>query len=165
MEIDKSCWNGSEIRYPKETFLNIDPSENCCDFYDTDNRNPDDSGFDLYTPRDTVIPAESVVIVDMEIRCNMVKNGKSIGYYVYARSSISKTPLQLNNSVGVIDAGYRGTIKVALRNMSKLAYRVEKGSRLVQICAPTLASLYIQRCSISEDETTRGGGAFGSTGK
>ena len=43
----------------------------------------------------------------------MLNNDKNIGYYLYPRSSISKTPLILANSVGIIDSGYRGNIKAA----------------------------------------------------
>ena len=49
----------------------------------------------------------------------MTFNGKPTAYYLYPRSSMgSKTPLRLSNSVGIIDAGYRGNIIGVVDNIS-----------------------------------------------
>ena len=90
-------------------------------------------------------------------------------YYLYPRSSISKTPLRMANSVGIIDAGYRGFImgKADWMNDGKEVYDVEKGIRLFQLCAYNL--LPFDRIHIVETEeglgekTIRGTGGFGST--
>ena len=98
-------------------------------------------------------------------------------FYLYPRSSISKTPLRLANSVGIIDSGYRGSIMVALsymhntetilcKTMEELqthSYTLEKGSRIVQICSPNLEPFDVSFSS-SLSETERGEGGFGSTG-
>ncbi len=67
------------------------------------------------------------------------------------------------NAPGTIDADYRGEVMVALINHGAQPFTVERGMRIAQlVVAPvTRASL---RQVIDLDETTRGGGGFGSTG-
>ena len=45
-------------------------------------------------------------------------------------SSISKTPLRMSNSIGLIDAGYRGNIMVALDSHDLEPYTIQKDTRL-----------------------------------
>ena len=49
------------------------------------------------------------------------------------RSSISKTPLRLANSIGLIDGGYRGEIMACCDNIKDYEYTIEKGQRLFQL--------------------------------
>ena len=90
-----------------------------------------------------------------------------VGYFLYPRSSTgTKTPLRLANSVGVIDAGYRGNYIAAFDNIRAAWFKVEKGQKLVQICAPNIT--YPLRVEIVKELdliTVRGAGGFGSTGK
>jgi dUTP pyrophosphatase len=119
-----------------------------------------DSGFDLYCPADLVVPAGATVFVDLGVRCQL--EGARHGYYLYPRSSLSKTPLRLANSVGIIDAGYRGTLKAAVDNRSTEDYIIKKGDRLFQVCMPTLEPFEVRFANV-ERETERGEGGFGST--
>ena len=123
-----------------------------------------DSGLDLYFPTEVLIPANSFgTLVSLGIKCEGLKHGSNISYYLYPRSSISKTPLRMSNSVGIIDAGYRGNLMVALDNHSDQEYTIEKGVRLFQICCPILSSINMK--IVDELSTTsRGEGGFGSTG-
>ena len=85
---------------------------------------------------------------------------------LFARSSISKTEHSLRNSVGVLDSGYRGEIKLRMTTPSTSAstagYSV--GDRIGQLIV-----FEIPRIKIVEEEelsaTVRGGGGFGSTGE
>lgn len=125
------------------------------------------SGFDLLTPNSVTMDSCKSVFVDMGIKGSMVRDNKFIAYQIFPRSSISKTPLILSNHVGIIDSGYRGNLIAALRNIdtSCIQYEVEKHTRLVQICLPTLEPFYVK--IVNEDElsqTSRGTGGFGSTG-
>lgn len=117
------------------------------------------SGFDLFIPDDiTVLPGE-VKFISHQVKCEMKDRS---GFYLYPRSSISKTPLMMANHAGIIDSGYRGNIIAAVRNVSKTPYIIDRGTRLFQICHPTLKPFYIQSvCQLSD--TTRGEGGFGST--
>jgi dUTP pyrophosphatase len=124
-----------------------------------------DSGLDVYFPDDVNIEGYSTTIVDLEISCEATDNEgeKSLSYWLVPRSSISRTPLRMANSVGIIDAGYRGTLKVAIDNTSEEIYAIKRGDRLFQICAPDLMSIHM---SVVEEltATSRGEGGFGSTG-
>jgi len=126
------------------------------------------SGFDLFFPNDTKIGSISSEMVSMNVKCEMHMVGRPTGYYVYPRSSISKTPLFLANHVGIIDSGYRGPIICAFRNLNgeSIPYMVEQYSRLTQICAPDLRPILVELVDDSFFENSeRGSGGFGSTGK
>ena len=135
-----------------------------------------DSGFDLYLPKHApdLIPGRGTTLVDLKVKVaayKMPRRGGSgataVGtpqaLHIYARSSIGKTPLRLANGVGVIDAGYRGNLKACFDNISDQAYKLEPGSRLVQICLPNLHPFQVV-LSEGLDETARSSGGFGSTG-
>lgn len=84
---------------------------------------------------------------------------------VYARSSLGcKRGLAPANKVGVIDSDYRGEIMVFLHNHSNEVQTIENGERVAQIVfAP-----YVRGCFEEVEElenTERGAGGFGSTGK
>tara|TARA_B100000900_G_scaffold357511_1_gene327877 strand:- start:994 stop:1548 length:555 start_codon:yes stop_codon:yes gene_type:complete len=126
-----------------------------------------DSGFDLLTPEDTMIEIPNKgELIDMKIKCEMVYKKRSAAYYVYPRSSIYKTPLMLANSVGIIDSGYRGNIKIAVRLIGNNIYKIEEDTRLSQICMNSLDPFYVDIVEENDlTDTTRGAGGFGSTGK
>lgn len=128
------------------------------------------SGFDLFVPRETIIRNDTLcTMIPMDIKCEMLDANLPTGYFMFPRSSISKTPLMLANHTGIIDAGYRGTIIGAFRNLliqSDAHYTVEKHSRLVQICHPGLKPFYVTLVNETElSSTVRDKGGFGSTGK
>jgi dUTP pyrophosphatase len=67
------------------------------------------------------------------------------------------------NTPGTIDSDYRGEVKVILANLGSEPFEIKRGDRIAQLVpAP------VQRAMLKEvetlDETTRGGGGFGSTG-
>ena len=133
-----------------------------------------DSGFDLFVPEQTVFtnPLKSEFI-DFQLKVEMlycdVQTDKisNTAFTVHPRSSISKTPLMLSNHTGIIDSGYRGSLIGAFRwlTLEGLQYTVEKNTRLVQICHPSLCPIYVVIVDESLLSTTiRGDGGFGSTG-
>ena len=98
------------------------------------------------------------------------QNGKQYptGFYMYPRSSLSKTPLRLANSVGIIDSGYRGDLIGAFDcNTHGEQYAVLKNDKLVQICGPGLVPVLVELVDSVEllGITDRGDGGFGSTGR
>ena len=124
-----------------------------------------DSGLDLFFTEEINVGAKETKLISLGIKCEAwpSKNKEhTISYYLYPRSSMSKTPLRMANSVGIIDAGYRGYIMVAVDNTSDKSYTIEMGDRLFQICSPTLQPLSFE-LSTSLSETDRGDGGFGST--
>ena len=126
-------------------------------YEDHTNYHVGDSGLDLFVPEEIVVPANAIGFqINHLISCEPFvdaskQNGMS--YMLYPRSSMgARTPLRLSNSVGIMDAGYRGNV-----------IRVEAGTRLVQICDPTLQPITFEMVN-SLSETTRGEGGLGSTG-
>ena len=106
-------------------------------------------------------PHETVLIstgIGMEIPAGY-------GGFIYARSGVAtKRGLAPANKVGVIDADYRGEIKVALCNHTEVVQEVEPMERIAQlVIAPFLAVDFDEVDELSD--TVRGSGGFGSTGK
>jgi dUTP pyrophosphatase len=85
-------------------------------------------------------------------------------YWLLPRSSIYKTGLIMANSVGVIDASYRGEVKAPVWSMTGTS-KVNKGDRLFQVVAPDMGWIRNIRIVESLPNTDRGEGGFGSTGK
>lgn len=120
-----------------------------------------DSGIDLYNFNEVVIDFLQVGTIDFEIQCEMIEleTNTYASYYLVPRSSLSNTSFQLANSVGIIDAGYRGNLKAKVRNFSNVNF--QKGSYF-QIIAPDLKPIQVK--IVDElSKTTRNNGGFGST--
>ena len=83
---------------------------------------------------------------------------------MYPRSSISKTPLRLANSTGIIDAGYRGHLMGMFDVIYVNETNINKYDRHLQICAPGLIPIVVDIVEDLGEETARGDGGFGSTG-
>ena len=84
---------------------------------------------------------------------------------VFARSGLGvKHGISLSNGVGVIDSDYRGEIKVGLTNLSDEPYTIQPGDRVAQLAILPVAQATVVQAS-ELDETGRGAGGFGSTGK
>ena len=84
---------------------------------------------------------------------------------VYARSGLGiKHGVAPANCVGVIDSDYRGEVVVALRSYAKEPYTVEPGERIAQLVITPVAQAEITVVN-DLDNTDRGAGGFGSTGR
>ena len=84
---------------------------------------------------------------------------------LFARSGLGiRKGVCLSNGVGVIDSDYRGEIGVGLVNLSQEAYTVQPGDRIAQLMV-----VPVERPTVSLvedlDDTSRGSGGFGSTGR
>ena len=120
-----------------------------------------DAGLDLYVLNDITIKANETILIKLGIACEPI-NGKA--YYLMPRSSISKTPLRMSNSIGLIDAGYRGEIMASCDNIKDFDYDIKAGQRLFQIVAcdaSPISYTIVDNLSC----TSRGSDGFGSTGK
>jgi len=132
-----------------------------------------DSGFDLFHPEKVRLLNFNVIVYscDMKVKAAMYEGQQPVGYYMYPRSSISKTPLRLANSVGIIDSGYRGNLGVKFDvNNYQSGWESSEYHRLLQICSGSLRPFRVVIVDKVEDlnkygDTERGEGGFGSTGK
>ncbi len=124
----------------------------------------DAAGADLYalSENDIIIPAGETVLVHTGLSLEIPKG---YGGFIYARSGIAtKRGLAPANKVGVIDSDYRGEVMVALHNHSSFDQIIGKNERIAQmVIAPYLR---VEFCESDElDDTERGSGGFGSTGR
>ena len=124
-----------------------------------------DSGIDLLTIDDISVDPFKVGTLDFQIQCEMIdmETNKFSSYYLVPRSSISKTNFMMANSIGIIDAGYRGNIMAKIRNCNfNQTEQVTKGERLFQIISPDMKPI---RVTVIEEltSTTRNDSSFGST--
>jgi len=132
-----------------------------------------DAGFDIIVPADINVSSihdnnYQSSKLNMGIITSMQFKEKDCSYYLYSRSSTPiKTPLRLANSVGIIDAGYRGYICALFDNISNDNFNVKKGQRLVQICSPNITypiEIILINDFTNFSESSRSHNAFGSTG-
>lgn len=123
------------------------------------------AGMDLYACIDepiTLAPGQ-LAVVPTGIAIALPDN--SCAAFLYARSGLGvKHGICLSNGVGVIDSDYRGEICAGLCNVSDKPYTIEPDERVCQmVIAPVLTPDVVE---VSElDNTDRGKGGFGSTGK
>jgi len=122
-----------------------------------------DACADIYASKDTIIPAHSI--------SNKVPTGLKIALpegwvaKIAPRSSIgAKTGLRLSNSIGIIDADYRGEIGVLYDNISDSDYEIKAGDRIAQVWVERVERFKPVLVDILPT-TERGEGGFGSTGK
>ena len=120
-----------------------------------------DAGLDLYVLEDQTFKAGETAKIKLGISCESM-DGK--GYFLFPRSSISKTPLRLANSIGLIDGGYRGEIMAVCDNIKDYDFSISKGDRLFQLVSADLSTIEFEIVKELSD-STRGSGGFGSTGK
>jgi len=141
------------------------PNDESASFYNDILLDGENAGFDLYVPNDVEFAPGERKMVSMKVRAVMSNGGHLRHYYMYPRSSISKTGLMLMNSVGVIDKSYRGELIAALWNTTAEKVEVKRGQRLVQIVAGDMSD--ITRVSVVDvlPESARGDGGFGSSGR
>lgn len=127
----------------------------------------DDAGIDIFAPLDmedvTIKPNESY-LVQTGLKCICPK-----GYamFVMNKSGVAVKKC-LDHGAEVIDEGYRGEIGIHLINVGKEAQTIKPGDKIIQVVLLPVG--YHEVEMISEEEyadmgdTTRGAGAYGSTG-
>ena len=122
------------------------------------------AGADLYACLDesvTVAPGQTAWIPTgfaMEVP-------KGCAGLVYARSGMAcKKGLAPANKVGVIDSDYRGEIMVGLQNSGDTDYTVQPADRIAQLMITPVVQATVSMVE-ELDDTARGTGGFGSTGK
>lgn len=154
-------------------FIRLYIKSNGSKFYESKINLDGDAGVDLFFPNMVRVSKGETLLVDFEINCKMVHvheldDGhlfeEPTSFMLVPRSSIFRTPLRQANNIGIIDSGYRGRIMVPVDNRSGQDYIIKNGERLFQLVHPSLKPISIE--IVEElDETERGSGGFGSTGK
>lgn len=120
------------------------------------------AGYDIYSSEEATIPAQGQGMVATDISVAV-----PIGTYgrVAPRSGLA-VKHGISTGAGVIDADYRGEVKVVLFNHSQKDFQVQKGDRIAQLVLEKIVMADIKQITAEElDTTARGEGGFGSTGK
>jgi len=158
--------------------------ENMRSYYKDKIINDGNAGYDIFLSNDIVIkPNKTYTQLGSGIKCEMIEEyfefdidtskgimsnykqiTNNVSYLLMSRSSITKYNLIMANSIGLIDAGYRGEILGRVYNLNEEDIEFKRGERLFQLVAPNLSSFNVK---IVDDlsETIRNEGGFGSTGK
>lgn len=124
---------------------------------------PDDGGLDLYSPIDTVICGTMrwsgcSVEIDTGVHVQIPK-----GYVgdIKTKSSFLRADITTD---GTVDCGYTGSIHVKLFNHGQFDFHIEKGQKIAQLVLKKIITPEVEVVDIL-DETERGAGGFGSSGK
>ena len=129
-------------------------------------RGNENAGVDLFTYG--VQDKYPVHMVHTDVVAKMIDTvaGKPVHFYLAPRSSIWKSGVTMANSMGIIDASYRGELMGACVAISGARVNLVEGERHFQILAPDMGhiSSVVVRPLAELDETARGAGGFGSSG-
>lgn len=120
------------------------------------------AGYDLYSTETVTIRPHETVMIDTGWAMEIPN-----GFFgaIFARSGLAtKQGLRPANCVGVIDSDYRGPVKVALHNDTDEGRYVNEGDRIAQL---VILEYYLTDFTEVDEleDTTRGTGGFGSSGK
>jgi dUTP pyrophosphatase len=130
-------------------------------------RHTGESGVDLCPAKEYRVPAGARgFMVDTGVRVAVRRGGS--GCMLFLRSSAAKNGLRLANAVGVIDPGYRGTIRACIDNVGTEECVLAPDHAIAQICMPHMrpfAYRIVRRFEERTMDTKRGVGGFGSTGR
>ena len=121
---------------------------------------PGSAGHDLYSPCESVVPARGKKLIMLDISMAIPD-----GYYgqIHPRSGTAVRN-SIETGAGVIDSDYRNNCGVLLYNHGDEDFKVSKGDRIAQLILHKILVPQIQLVD-DLDETQRGTGGFGSTGR
>lgn len=122
----------------------------------------DDACHDLHAAEDAIVPPFGRATISVGLKMAIPQGYKG---HIYSRSGLAaKFGVFVLNAPGVVDANYRGDVKVVLANFSPNDFVVRKGDRIAQLAIePVTKVRFVEVDSL--DETDRGEGGFGSTGR
>ncbi|GAA6018419.1 hypothetical protein JCM10207_000888 [Rhodosporidiobolus poonsookiae] len=117
------------------------------------------AGYDLSSAEDKVVPAQGKALISTGLAIAVPE-----GTYgrVAPRSGLASKHM-IDTGAGVIDADYRGEVKVLLFNHAKDDFQITTGDRIAQLILERIVTPEVQEVA-SLSDTARGAGGFGSTG-
>lgn len=125
---------------------------------------PTDSGFDLYSTEDVVIPSFGRYAVSTGI---VVQFDEGLELQVRPKSGLALSQgLTVLNTPGTVDQGYTGEVKVIIFNTNTYEVEIKKGMKIAQgVLCPVINGRYVKITEIdSVENKDRGDNGFGSTG-
>ncbi len=123
----------------------------------------EDLGYDLYAAETVVFPARGHAVVPTGIAIEMTAaDGTPMGALVRDRSSMAAR--RIITTAGVIDAGYRGEVKIVMENLGDTEQTIHAGDKIANLLPYPVLTTAVETVEELADSKRRGGG-FGSTGK
>lgn len=119
-----------------------------------------DAGFDLFAVDEVIIPAGERALAGTGIAMEIPDGYVGL---VWDKSGLSNNH-GLKTLGGVVDAGYRGEVKVGIINLGASDYTIVAGHKIAQMLIQKVEHVEIKEVA-ELSGTTRGEGGFGSTGK
>lgn len=123
-----------------------------------------DSGFDLHSVEEIIIPAFGRALIPTGLRFHFDEN---LEIQVRTKSGLAiNQGIMVLNSPGTVDQGYRGEVKVPIFNTNSTSVVIHKGMKVAQgVLCPVLCGSYVTVEEVNNlDDSDRGSNGFGSTG-
>lgn len=118
--------------------------------------------FDIYMPEAGAVSGQGAKLIGLGFAAEVPENHVAL---LLPRSGVgAKYGVELNNTCGVIDSDYRGEWKAAIKTKNGSPFRWDADERVLQFLVVPIANVELE---LSDDleETSRGSGGFGHTGK
>jgi dUTP pyrophosphatase len=118
-----------------------------------------DAGLDLFSSIDFVLDKGQVEAIPSGIKVAIPDGYVGL---IWDKSGVSLKGV--HRLAGVIDSGYRGEVKVVMINLSDKPFTIQKGMKIAQLLVQPITIVRVVETE-DLDDTSRGEGGFGSTGK
>ncbi len=120
---------------------------------------PHDAGIDIYSNETTTLHPSERKLISTGIAMAIPPGYVGL---IWDKSGIAVNH-GLKTMAGVIDAGYRGEVKILIHNLSNQPYTIQAGTKIAQMLIQPVEQREIKEVQ-ELDDTSRGEGGFGSTG-
>ncbi len=118
-----------------------------------------DAGLDLFSSIDMVLAKGQAEAIPTGIKVAIPDGYVGL---IWDKSGVSLKAV--HRLAGVIDSGYRGEVKVVMINLGDTSFAIKKGMKIAQMLVQPITLVSVVEAE-DLDDTSRGEGGFGSTGK
>jgi len=120
---------------------------------------PGDAGLDLFSGVEAELPPGEIQAIPTGLQLAIPPGYVGL---IWDKSGLSLEGV--HKLAGVVDAGYRGEVRVVLANLGRRPFKVRQGMKIAQMLVQPVQSVQVVEVD-ALDETARGPGGFGSTGQ
>lgn len=121
---------------------------------------PSDAGWDIFSTKEVEMYPNDIKIIPTGVKLALSEGWEA---QVRSRSGNASNGLFVLNSPGTIDAGYRGEIKVIMKNVSPHLHVLPKGAKVAQLVFQRVENVLLEKVEKVKSDTDRKEAGFGST--